>query len=269
MSNDTAYANAAFIPGAESYPPRWLAAAEAFRAGRAAAGLARLDLPYGGRARQRFDLFLPDPGVAAEGAGVVVFVHGGYWRAFDNRTWSHLAAGALARGWAVAMPGYTLAPEATIPEITQEIAAALSAICAETTGPLVLTGHSAGGHLVARMLCPDVGLPGGVAARIARCVPISPLSDLRPLIDTAMNADLRLDPGTALRESPAIYPPLGGIGIAVWVGAEERPAFLEQARGLAAAWAPGALHVEAGRHHFDVIDGLAEADSPLMRAVLP
>ena len=64
-------------------------------------------------------------------------------------------------------------------------------------GPMVLTGHSAGGHLVARMGCRDVALAPGVRARIRHILPISPVADLRPLLETSMNADLRLDEAEA------------------------------------------------------------------------
>ncbi|MBM3648677.1 MAG: alpha/beta hydrolase, partial [Alphaproteobacteria bacterium] len=105
---DDAYANVTHIPGAERFPPAWSAAATAFRERLGASGRARLDLGYGAAPRQRLDLFLP----ATEPIGLIVFVHGGYWRAFDRSSWSHLAAGATERGWAVAMPSYTLCPEA-------------------------------------------------------------------------------------------------------------------------------------------------------------
>ncbi|MFZ9132183.1 MAG: alpha/beta hydrolase, partial [Gemmobacter sp.] len=89
-----AYANAPTIAGAEGYPPRWAAAAAAFRAD--LGPRARLGLPYGPGARQRFDLCLP----AGAPRGLVVFVHGGYWLAFGREEWTHLAAGALAHGLA-------------------------------------------------------------------------------------------------------------------------------------------------------------------------
>ncbi len=257
MRNDDAYANAAHIPGGERYAPMWEVAAAGFRAH--AAG--RPGLPYGAAARERFDLFLP------EGAprGLVVFVHGGFWRAFGRETWSHLAAGPVGRGWAVAMPSYTLAPDARIAAITRQVARAVEAACAEVPGPVRLTGHSAGGHLVARMLQADV--PLAVADRLAGCVPISPLADLAPLIDTTMNADLRLDADEAAAESPARAQRARQVPVTVWVGGDERPAFLDQARWLAEAWNVP-LHVEPGRHHFDVIAPLAEPDSALTAAVL-
>ena len=255
MDADIAYANADFIEGAASYPPRWAAEAAAFRA----QAKARLDLAYGSGARQRLDLFLPE----GAPAGLVVFVHGGYWRMFDKDSWSHLAAGPVARGWAVAMPSYTLAPEARISDITREIAAALVFSAGLVAGPVVLTGHSAGGHLVGRMNCRDVALPDAVAARLARIVPISPLSDLRPLLGTKMNEDLRMDMAEATAESPLLHEARRGVDTRVHVGAEERPAFLDQARWLADGWDEARLNIAPGRHHFDVIDDLGAPDSPL------
>ena len=153
MRFDDAYSNGKYIAGGDLFPARWAAKAEAFRAG--LGDRARLGQRYGEGGRQWFDLFLPEG--AAQ--GLMVFIHGGYWLAFGPRDFSHLAAGALARGWACAMPAYTLAPDARIAAMTAEIAAALPAMAAEVAGPLVLTGHSAGGHLSARMACADVALP--------------------------------------------------------------------------------------------------------------
>ena len=256
MDLDAAYANAPFIDGAESYPPRWRADAAAFRD--ALGPRARCDIPYGPAARQKLDLFMP------EGAahGLMVFVHGGFWRAFERSDWSHFAAGALARGWAVAMPSYTLAPEARLYEIRREVARAVEVAADAVAGPVVLTGHSAGGQLVARLLSTDV-----VAGRLARVVPISPLADLRVFLRTQMNADFRLDAAEAATESPMLHRPRPGVDAHIWVGGEERQAFLDQARWLARAWdAP--LTVAPGRHHFDVIDPLCVGDSPLVDTLL-
>lgn len=259
MDYDDAYANIPYIPDGESYPERWAARARDWRAG----ADARLDLPYGAHPRQRFDLFLP----GGRPEGLVVFVHGGYWLKFDKSLWSHLAAGSLARGWAVAMPSYRLAPEVPIAAITGDVRAALEAAAAEVAGPIRLTGHSAGGHLVARMLCADVALREDVAARLRQVVPISGLSDLRPLIHTAMNADFGMDEAAAAAESPALCARVRPVPVTVWVGGDERPVFLDQSRWLAGAWANARLHIAPGRHHFDVIEGLETPDSPLTRAL--
>ena len=258
MDWDDAYANAPYIPEAETYPDRWAAGARAFRDRLSDEGRAQLGIAYGDSERQRYDLFLP------KGAhvGTCVFVHGGYWLKFHRSFWSHLAAGPLARGWAVAMPSYDLCPDVSIAGITRQIAAAISMIAETRGGPLMLAGHSAGGHLVARMLAPGMLAPE-VLARITRVAPISMLSDLRPLIQTAMNADLRLDAEEAAEESPLLQP-RPDTKVALWVGAEERPAFLDQTRWHSEAW-DVPQHILPGRHHFDVIEPLEDAQSGLVR----
>jgi len=256
MDWDRAYQNGAFIPGSETLPADLARDAAAFRA--TLGGRLRADLPYGPGARQQLDLIRPE-GTAR---GLMVFVHGGYWLAFGRESWTHYAAGALARGWAVALPSYTLAPEARIAQMTQEIAAAARVVAAEVAGPVVVTGHSAGGHLSARMACTDIDLP-----RLARVVPISPLADLETLTLTGMNEKLRLDAAEVASESPARLPRKPGVDAHVWVGGEERPAFLFQARLLSEDWACR-WTVAPGRHHFNVIDDLRDPSSALMAALL-
>ncbi len=259
MELDDAYANGAYIEGAADYPPRWAASAEDFR--NSLQERARLDIAYGAGARQKFDLFLPE----GEPVGVFVFVHGGYWLAFDKSSWSHLAVGALEKGWAVAMPSYDLCPDVRIPEITQQIAQAVQAAAKEIDGPIVLAGHSAGGHLVARMLDKSV-LPEAVGSRIRTVVPISPLSDLRPLLRTSMNEKFKMDAEEAAAESPVEMQDRYEANVTVWVGGSERPAFLDQAIWLVEAWE--ADHVIAfEKHHFNVVEPLADPESDLVAVI--
>jgi len=262
MDWDDVFANMDYIPDGASYPEKWAEAALAYRSLEHDAGRARLNIPYGETARQAYDLFLP----SGKPKGVVIFVHGGYWQAFDRTDYSHLAAGAQARGWAVALPSYTLAPDARVSEITSQIARAVAGIAAKHAGSIHLAGHSAGGHLVARMLCDSV-LPPDVAARVKRCVPISPVSDLRDLHRTELNDLLKLDPEEAEAESPILSEQSVACPVDVWVGALERPVFVEQAAGLAKAW-NAKLTVAAGLHHFDVIEGMSDPDSALTEAVV-
>ncbi len=260
MELDDAYANAAYIEGADDYPPRWAASAGDFR--NSLHERAQLDIPYGPSDRQRFDLFLPE----GPPKGLLIFVHGGYWLRFDKSYWSHLAVGPLAHGWAVAMPSYDLCPDVSIAEITRQIASAVVHIAEEVDGPIVLAGHSAGGHLVSRML--DRGLlPEDIGARLKTVIPISPVSDLVPLLRTSMNKQFKLDAEAARAESPVEMQDRYDVPVTVWVGAEERPAFLDQAVWLADAWA--ADHVIAfGKHHFNVIEPLTDPDSDIVALIV-
>ena len=257
MDYDRAYANGPFIRGGDAYPAKWLQDAAEFRA--ALGGRARTDIAYGPAPRQKLDLFLPE----GKPFGLLVFLHGGYWLRFGRESWSHLAKGALARGWAMAIPSYTLAPESRISQMRVECARAVEVAAEHVEGAVVITGHSAGGQLSARLGCDDVAL----AAPLRRVVPISPLADLEPIALTAMNRDLRLDAEEIAAESPARHIRRAGVDAHVWVGADERPVFLYQARILSEAWACP-WTPQPGRHHFDVIDGLLDPGSPLLAASL-
>jgi len=265
---DDAYTNSAYIPGGDTYRAKWAAAAEAFRNEMARQGRAQLDQGYGSHPRERFDLFLPQ----GSPKGTFVFVHGGYWMAFDKSSWSHLAGGALAHGWSVALPSYTLCPEARISDIVAQVGRAVATIAARISGPIRLAGHSAGGHLVSRLCCADSPLPTAVRERIAHTVSISGLHDLRPFLKTTMNKTLRLDAVEAARESPALLTPLPGARVTCWVGTAERPEFLRQNALLANIWTGVggrmARHEANGRHHFDVVEELADPGSPLVGALL-
>lgn len=265
---DGAYANGVNIARGERWPEAWIAPAAAFRRMLEEEGRARLDRPYGPRPRNRYDLFLPRQAPN----GLVVFIHGGFWLKLDKSYWSHLAAGPLAHGFAVAMPSYTLCPEVLIGDIVEEIGAAVAALAGEVDGPLFLTGHSAGGHLASRMVTRTAPLGTDIQARIAHVVSISGVHDLRPMMRTAMNGDLRLDEAQARAQSPALLEPVDGARLTAWVGGAERAEFRRQNALIANIWTGlGARTLaveEPDRHHFDVIDGLADADHPLTRTLL-
>ncbi len=258
---DAAYHNGALEADPAAIFADWAARAAAFR--EAAQGVQ--EIAYGAHPRERLDLFLPD----AAPKGLLVFIHGGYWKAMDKAQSSHLAAGALARGWAVAIPGYPLCPEARIAEITRSVARAVETAAARVPGPLALTGHSAGGHLAARMVCDGGPLAEAVAARVARVAGLSGVYDLRPLMNTAMNDVLRIDEAEAVAESPALLRPRKGVRLLAYVGADELPEFRRQNALIANIWTGLGADCTAqeahGLRHFGVVDGLCEKDGGLTR----
>lgn len=227
-----------------------------------------VDIPYGAHERCKFDLIWPDE----PPLGLVVFVHGGFWMRLDKSYWSDLAEGARARGWAVAIPSYVLAPEARISDITLQIGAVIEAAGKRVEGPIHLAGHSAGGHLVTRMVCENSVLSAASRARIAAIVSISGLHDLRPLRQTAMNKTLRLTADEATDESPALLVPFAGVRVGIWVGGGERPEFIRQARLLDMIWtgldAKTELIIDGDHNHFTILDGLKCPDSSICTALL-
>lgn len=138
---DTAYDNMKAVSDSATYPPRWTELASRFREKMRDQGRLIPDIAYADGARNHYDLILPE-GMAK---GTLVYVHGGYWKGLDKSFWSHLAQGALERGYRVAMPSYTLCPEIRISGITLEIGRFIDRLAQEVDGEIILTGHSAGG----------------------------------------------------------------------------------------------------------------------------
>ena len=264
---DDAFDNSGYVAGSALLPDQWAAEAKTMRAAHLTANLTQLDQRYGTGERERYDLFVP-PGPAN---GTVVFVHGGYWCRFDKSYWSHYAQGCLERGWSVAVLSYPLAPQARISEITATIARAITHLSETVYGPLSLIGHSAGGHLVTRMLCKSV-LPEALIDRIDRIVSVSGVHHLSPLLMTKMNTTLRLSSAEAEAESPALLEPHEQVPITFWVGNNERPEFLRQTRIMAEAWAEKTVEVrtvfDPGKNHFSVIESLRSADGALTNEIL-
>jgi arylformamidase len=265
---DDRYANSANIVGGGAWAARYAEHAAAFRTEFEPARQ-RLGLRYAEASpRQIFDLFLPE----GEPRGLVLFIHGGFWLRNDGSMWSHMARGPIARGYAVAIPTYRLAPDARITEIGVEIAAAATAAAKLVAGPITLAGHSAGGQIVTRLVATGSPLQPQTRERVTRVVSIAGLHDLRPLLMTAMKGPLRLDEEEARRESPALLEPQGDVNLVCWVGAGERAEFIRQNALLANVWTGlGAAifaHEAPDKHHFSVVEDLAEPGSGLVKALL-
>ena len=80
------------------------------------------NLRYGPGERQTYDLL--HSGHAD--APIFLFIHGGYWQSATKEDFAFCAAGPLGLGYDVVLAEYTLAPEATMTRIVQEIGALLA-----------------------------------------------------------------------------------------------------------------------------------------------
>ncbi len=255
-----AFNNMGHVKGSDALPGFWATRAAQYRKGPIRIDL---DISYGETDRETFDLVWPN-GVPK---GLLVFVHGGFWMRLDKSYWTDLAEGARALGWAVCIPSYTLTPAARVSAITRQIAAAIKTAGNLVEGPIRLAGHSAGGHLVTRMICQRSPLADQTIARIEKTISISGLHDLRPLLKTEMNKTLMLDEAEATAESPALLRPREHAKVVAWVGGDERPEFIRQSRLLTMMWdglnAHTELKIEPGHNHFTILEGLKSARSPI------
>ena len=228
-----------------------------------------LTIRYGEHPRETLDLFR-----AAEPLGTVLFIHGGYWRAFSKDDFSWVAEGFLGQHLTVAILNYPLCPEVALDRIVDATRRAFVHLWKEVLNErerqrIVVTGHSAGGYLSALHLATAWGAFGLPQDPISHVVPISGVFSLAPLIATSMNEAIRLDLDTAGALSLYGKPWRSRARLTLVVGEEESAAFQRQSADLASGWAelsPTLLTMPA-RNHFDVIDDLAEAGSALNRAV--
>lgn len=224
---------------------------------------AMLDLAYGPGERMRWDLYpAADPA-----APCLVFIHGGYWLRNSRELFAVVADGVGALGWSVAIPGYTLAPEATLTQIAAEMAAAMDWLAVfgrehGIDGPVIVSGWSAGALLAALLLSHP---------RVIAGLAISGIYDLEPLRDTSMNAVLNITEDEVRQLSPLRLPVVPK-PLAIAYGSAELPPFVWDARRFHAmrdaARAPGALVPVAGEDHFSILDHLCRPDGDLVRLAL-
>lgn len=261
----------AAIPDHPQIFARW--AEQAAMTRRRRAGL--IDMPYGEDPGERLDFF---PAMQRN-SPLLVFIHGGYWRSLDKFDFSWIAPPFLDAGVSVAFLNYGLAPRVPIDEIVRQQLRAMAWLYAraEELGfdhrRIVVSGHSAGGHLTAMMMAAlwpafDPALPpdlvkGGLA--------ISGIYDLEPLVPLPfINTDLNLDAAAARAVSPVHLPAASDAPLVTAVGAMESGEFKRQTQLIRSTWPRNAgedIEV-ADANHLTVCDVLADAESPLFRAAL-
>jgi arylformamidase len=221
-------------------------------------------IAYGPGARNKMDFF------AGDGTGsIVVFIHGGYWQAFDASSFSHLAGGLNAHGIDVAIPSYDLCPQVTVDQIIQQMRMA-SRELARLGRPLVISGHSAGGHLAACMLATDWPAfdPSLPVDLVRAAYSISGLFDLGPLLKTTVNNAMRLDEVAAKGASPLFWPVPKQGSLDALVGATESSEYFRQSREIVEAWSAAGLPARFGTvpnaNHITAIAPLADPASSIV-----
>ena len=233
------------------------------------------DVPYGPHKDQVLDIFP----AAEKGAPIHLFIHGGYWRAFYKERFACAAQGLQPAGATVMVNSYTLCPEVTIDEIVHQCRALIAWIYrnADRHGGdperIFISGHSAGGHLVAMLMATDwaghYGLPKDV---IKGATPISGLYDLDPIRHCYLQEDLHLDDAQVARMSPVHLPPSHPCPVLPTYGSIETRGFLDQwalyEPVLKAAGNPYEFVEMEGHDHFSIFWELTKQDSPLTQAML-
>ena len=269
---DRMYNNRAWVPDFANHLQHWTEQSKTAR--HQLRGLT--DISYGDGPNENLDIF---PANLAH-APVMVFLHGGYWRALDKSDQSFIAPSFTREGVCVVVPNYALCPMVTIPDIVMQMVKALTWVwryISEWGGDpsrIHVVGHSAGGHLAAMMMaCQWQRYADDLPADLVKSgLSVSGLFELESVMRSPMlQSDLRLDEAQVLRCSPAWMPtPAQGSFWSV-VGALESDEFIRQHVLIQQAWGKACVPVcEAlpGLHHFNVLSALAESGSYLNRLAL-
>lgn len=234
----------------------------------------QLGVAYGPTRAETLDIFpaeRPD-------APVFFFIHGGYWRARAARDFHSVVFGPRALGFTSVLVDYALCPTVTLDEIVRQVRAAaawtLRHIGAHggDARRIVVSGHSAGGHLGAMLLNTpweqDYGLPQDP---FAGAVLISGLYDIAPLRYSYLQPALQLDEGQVRRNSPVQHVRACATPMHLSWGGLEQDAFAWQSQALHAAWQQAGNQSElaplAGCDHFTVLQGLEQPDGALCQAL--
>ena len=217
----------------------------------------RLDLTYGSGDKETLDLFGKQ-----HSARMLVFIHGGFWRASDKADWSCLATPFVEAGDSVAILNYGLCPTVTLDTIVEQCRRAIGWLYQHArdygADHMKIVGHSAGGHLAAMMFATDWAAYNMPNEAITDGIALSGIFDLAPLLHTRINADLRLNEHSAYTLSPIHHTPRINAALIVVVGEHESSEFQRQSHLMCRAW-PNCVGpaVIVGYDHFSILNVLS------------
>jgi arylformamidase len=233
-----------------------------------------LDVPYGPADSETLDIFR----ARGESRGLLMFIHGGYWRALDKHEFSFLAPALADAGITVAIPNYALCPKVQVRDIVMQMVQASAWLYRNgghfgaPHGSLHVAGHSAGGHLAAMLLaCVWPAYAPDLPKKVVRgALSVSGVYDLTEIVKVpTVNCDVRLTAKSALPVSAAFLPPATDAPLYTAVGGEENEGFHTQNAIIARRWKK--VHAGdiacPGDNHFTVLNRLTQPDSALFGAV--
>ncbi|MCL4301637.1 MAG: alpha/beta hydrolase [Anaerolineae bacterium] len=269
---DSQYNNRARVPEFEQIMQQWERDSESLRQ----RVQFKADTAYGPHPREILDIFP----AGRPGAPVQAFIHGGYWRSLEKRLFHFIAESFMSHDMTYVAVNYPLAPQATMDEIVASCRQAIVWVyqnIAQYNGDphkIYISGHSAGGHLVAMLMATEwpalaADLPldlikGGCA--------ISGLFNLIPIQLSYVNEEVRMDEAMTRRNSPVFLSPTCRSPLIVTVGGTESEEYLAQSQELESAWSRQGLPISRlvvpEANHFSILAHLVNPDSPLRQAVL-
>jgi arylformamidase len=263
---DAQYNIGASLPGWEKYLERYISDSASTRQ----ALECQLDIQYGPTLDESVDVF-PSP---QANSPILVFIHGGYWRALSSKEFSFIADTFVKQGITVVVSNYSLCPKVSIAEITRQNRALLAWLSSNThqyngdPDKIFVSGHSAGGQLTAMMCSTNWSEEYGLAQDLIKGgIAISGLFDLQPFRYSYLQPTLMLSHELIMQQSPCFVIPETGPEMIMTVGEKESSEFHRQAQDYQLDWNNKGMKAEyrseANQDHFSILYDLTDEDSTL------
>ena len=222
--------------------------------------------PYGSHSRQTYDFY---PAKSSDRAPTLIYFHGGYWTRGCKEDWAFIAECWVLLGANVIIPDYRIAPHGTLQDMCEDVMLLIRHLN-DVAGDLeiyadnvVVSGHSAGGHL------------GALAAQHApqsirgACL-VSGLFDLRPLAQSEIGRMIGLSKDNAKHLSPAFLEQTN-ISHHFFVGQQESGPFIDQSRLIhhirRASGCDTTMQIIADQNHFSILRGFGDPKSEIGTAL--
>jgi len=230
------------------------------------------DIRYGPNSKQTLDLHIPK---SLENSPLLIFFHGGYWRALDKKDFTFVASSFLQEGIAVANVNYDLCPEVKLDELVEEIVSAFN-FCRKKVDEwgvkgIYLAGHSAGAHLVAELLRRDFHQDEKLDEEVKGAILLTGIYEPEVALNLEVNKEIQLNSETASKCNVMREPPHSNCPVIICAGANEPEGWIDQSRrylelceskGIAATF-----KLVEDAHHFSLLDHASDEKHPLFKLI--
>ena len=234
------------------------------------------DVIYGSGPDETLDLF---PVAGHPQAPLLVFIHGGYWRALHSQDSVFMAQHLTEQGIAVAAINYSLAPKATLTHIVAQCQRAVTWLLNDATPHgitprrTVLAGSSAGAHIAAMLLANDWQAESGLLPETLHGgILLSGLYDLEPVQQCLPNTWLNLSVQEAKALSPIHHLPNPLLPLFIAAAEHDTDEFKRQSRDYAAACREHGnivtWHEAPQRNHFNIVLDWMDPQSHLFQTTM-
>jgi arylformamidase len=225
----------------------------------------RYDLRFGEGPLENADFFY----CGKPNRPLMVFFHGGYWRARDKKDYSFVVNGILPLDCSVVVMNYDLCPAVTVQQIVSQTKRGLEWVANQAANwqvdpeQIYVSGHSAGAHIIAATLAQTGAAFELKQHKIKKAYLISGVFDVEPVLQISVNEEIRLKPEDVQVLSPLRHPFSASVGYEVIVGGAEPKDWIGESERMAAhlrtQGCEVGLHILPGLNHYTV---LHEMDRP-------